>query len=333
MAGVGLKRSEYAIGDRLQEPARLAAGAPFGSGGTLPGTFLMVRFSTGARCLAGGTMTDSADYGEAAMRIPLLALGITTVLVLGSRADVSAQWTSSKVEVRGLFGQRVLGEPLKPGTRRMMMGLRLGPSGDFRGIDRSNGRTLFPGVEPPTAFAGSGQRPLRQFPAPWQRRPLPPPVPQLLPELPAAPPLEGAQPEMEFETAPEIWFRSQSPPAGPAATSATPTGTRPAASGASRAAPPLSTRMEIGFTGRSSADNSSPAPTLPARMAQRLRSPAGAPIAISLEGNTATVRGEVATPYDRAVIAAFLLMEPGVWQLNNELTVAPQSLFSGGPTE
>ena len=265
------------------------------------------------------------------MRIPLLALGITAVLVLGSRAEVPAQWTSSKVEVRGPFGQRVLGETLKPGTRRMVTGLRVGPSGAFRGIDRGNGRTMFPGVGEPTAFAGSGERPLRQFPAPAEAPRLPPLIPPALPEAPEAAPLEEPRPERELEPAPEIWFRSQGPPATRGTTSATPSTGRTGNLARGRAAPPLSTIMEIGFSHRGSEDNRPTAARLPARIAERLRMPTTAPVAVMLEGSTATVRGVVATPYDRAVIGAFLLMEPGVWQLNNELTVGPHALLSGGP--
>ncbi len=52
------------------------------------------------------------------------------------------------------------------------------------------------------------------------------------------------------------------------------------------------------------------------------------PIAVSLEGTTATLRGEVASERERALIEQRVLFEPGIYSVRNQLTVKAPS-----PTE
>jgi hypothetical protein len=47
------------------------------------------------------------------------------------------------------------------------------------------------------------------------------------------------------------------------------------------------------------------------------------PVQVSLDGQTAILRGVVATEHDREVAATMALLEPGVSQVKNELRVAP----------
>jgi hypothetical protein len=60
------------------------------------------------------------------------------------------------------------------------------------------------------------------------------------------------------------------------------------------------------------------------RITQMASGRVNSPVSVSVSGGTATVRGVAKTPYDRLVVAAMVRMEPGIWQVNNELTVQPQ---------
>jgi hypothetical protein len=76
--------------------------------------------------------------------------------------------------------------------------------------------------------------------------------------------------------------------------------------------------------------------TLSARLSQSQRIGALSPVQVLLQGQTATLRGAVATDYDRALAQQVMLLEPGVSQVKNELVVAaapagPELSPSGGP--
>jgi osmotically-inducible protein OsmY len=45
------------------------------------------------------------------------------------------------------------------------------------------------------------------------------------------------------------------------------------------------------------------------------------PLSVTLEGDTAVIRGRVATEHDRDLAAAIIRLEPGVGQVRNELVV------------
>ena len=49
------------------------------------------------------------------------------------------------------------------------------------------------------------------------------------------------------------------------------------------------------------------------------------PISVSVAGQTATMRGEVADEWDRAMAEQMLLFEPGISEVQNQLTVKPRS--------
>jgi osmotically-inducible protein OsmY len=46
------------------------------------------------------------------------------------------------------------------------------------------------------------------------------------------------------------------------------------------------------------------------------------PITVTLEDDTAILRGRVATEHDRQLVELLTRFEPGIWQVKNELTVA-----------
>lgn len=66
-----------------------------------------------------------------------------------------------------------------------------------------------------------------------------------------------------------------------------------------------------------------------ASLVRRLRQPGQMqlrlPVNVTVDGRTATLRGQVATEYDRIVAERFVRMEPGISQVANELVVAQRS--------
>jgi len=73
-----------------------------------------------------------------------------------------------------------------------------------------------------------------------------------------------------------------------------------------------------------------PAPLLPpaerqramvARIAAKIA--ARTPISVTVQGDTATIRGSVASMHDRIVAEVMLRLEPGIMQVDNQLTVEP----------
>lgn len=44
-------------------------------------------------------------------------------------------------------------------------------------------------------------------------------------------------------------------------------------------------------------------------------------LSVTVKDNTAILRGRVATEHDRSLAAALVLLEPGIWQVQNELVV------------
>lgn len=81
-------------------------------------------------------------------------------------------------------------------------------------------------------------------------------------------------------------------------------------------------RLEVSFA-------YSPRPTsnLSTVLLQRLKSCSGfqptGPIEVSLAGRTATLRGTVASEWDRSLAQQMLLFEPGISLVQNELTIQP----------
>jgi osmotically-inducible protein OsmY len=64
-------------------------------------------------------------------------------------------------------------------------------------------------------------------------------------------------------------------------------------------------------------------PTLKARL----------PVAVSVQGQTATLRGEVATEHDRVLAEQLVRLEPGIWKVQNELVVKSKAAKSADPAK
>jgi osmotically-inducible protein OsmY len=81
-------------------------------------------------------------------------------------------------------------------------------------------------------------------------------------------------------------------------------------------------RLQVGFSLPATA--SGPAQvsnTLVQRLSRSPRVQAVSPIEVLVQGQTATLQGIVATDYDRALAAQIALLEPGIFQVRNELVV------------
>jgi osmotically-inducible protein OsmY len=135
-------------------------------------------------------------------------------------------------------------------------------------------------------------------------------------------------PQPLSEPAPEIWFRSPG--------SQRPSRANPSMGGAVRAnvprtqtaAPQMSIGMEIGFQ-PAAAPTAQVSTALSSRISQMAGDRIDEPVTVTISGGQATLRGAVKSPYDRIVIGAMALMEPGVRQVRNELTIEPQTALAG----
>jgi osmotically-inducible protein OsmY len=67
------------------------------------------------------------------------------------------------------------------------------------------------------------------------------------------------------------------------------------------------------------------------RLVAAMRLPAAAPVEVLVQGNTAVLRGAVATPHDRALAERLVLLEPGIGHVMNELQVERSGATLGRP--
>jgi osmotically-inducible protein OsmY len=93
--------------------------------------------------------------------------------------------------------------------------------------------------------------------------------------------------------------------------------------------PRMSIGLQVGFV-RPPAEAVRPDLGLSSRIAEMAGDRIGSPVTVSVSDGSATVRGSVKSSYDRAVIGAMVLMEPGIRQVQNELTVRPQTAPARG---
>ena len=55
------------------------------------------------------------------------------------------------------------------------------------------------------------------------------------------------------------------------------------------------------------------------------------PLQVTMEGRTATIRGAVASAYEREIVGNLVMFEPGVSQVQNQLTVGPPAAAADAP--
>lgn len=232
--------------------------------------------------------------------------------------------------VRGRFGERTLGQTLSPKPRQFGGGIVTGPAGEFVGRGRLEGMRFpdmpwqypvgverFPNVRP-RSFAEAipwGLVPRPQPPRPGQLPPETPPLPPPTTTEPTAPTTEPAPTPL-----PEQWLREPSPPEGSGAPAPRPS----PASGAGSVLPRQS--VAIGSGAARPATGSGPQVAEAIQRSPQIRKLS--PIAVTVENETATLRGKVATEHDRQLAELVARFEPGVWQVRNELTVVPPARIS-----
>lgn len=248
---------------------------------------------------------------------------VAAVMTMAVGGTVWAQ--SSGGETRGLFGNRSLGGTLQPKPRTLVNGLLTGPSGDFVGRGRAAGLTFNPSVWQATSAQ------LQQ--SEWRNRlrdnqqaaveATPRAANQAAQVLPSFPEAMQPTPQAPVERPVEQWFRSPPPATARAAASAEQTALSgvggEAAAGPSIPALPRVT-VQVGFS--VPAGSPGPGPFLTALLARTPRIARVSPISVTMESDTAVLRGQVRTLRDRQLAEDLVRLEPGVWEVRNELVVA-----------
>jgi hypothetical protein len=218
-----------------------------------------------------------------------------------------------------MFGDRSLGHPIQPGTSYFGSGIQRGPSGDLLSVGRTNG-SMFP-----TPWRRAEPAPLPVYWGPSYLFAVPGVQPGLVPQeqpaqVPGEQPLPPEQPT-PGQPAPGIWFRSP-----PSETATPPTSGSTGFYGPGRSLG-LSMAGEPGAGAATDVkDSFQPSPAVSTRIT-RLAQAGGVQtssgVQVSVLGNTATIRGAVATSYDRSLVGSLVSLEPGVWHVDNQVTVVP----------
>jgi len=236
----------------------------------------------------------------------VLACGLGLGVGSGVRAEESA---AGKV-VYGMFGPRVLGQTLQSPVQRPDRGIARDAYGNFLGVNR--------------AYSG------RRFPEPGVRSFAPEPVPILRePETPREPEIPPERP-----STPDEWLRTEG---GEAEASPSP---RRIDEGVSDSAS-LDQGVARGrFSGARNVMASLPsdvtvADPLAGRIARLLeRMPQimkRSPIRVTVVGETAILRGRVASSRDRELAENLVRLEPGIWEVRNELVVEESPRVAAAP--
>jgi hypothetical protein len=151
------------------------------------------------------------------------------------------------------------------------------------------------GYQPPAVPT----RPERYQPPAW---PAQPGFPQPQPSVPGPT-------RQELQNSPDRWFRGAPTPTQPTQQQVPRTGLGSAG-----------TLGPTGVAGRAGLNRSNPA-TLGARISQTLGARATGPISATVQGDTVTLQGSVATAADRVLAERMAAMEPGVRRIDNRLKV------------
>ena len=223
-----------------------------------------------------------------------------------------------------MFGQRVEGVGLTPGRSSTFSqgGIVRGPGGDFLGRGAYGSGMRFPGQpwQFPTATYQSYPEFLGLVPYPPDQIPpalnLPAPTPPI-PPTPNEPMRTGQPPaaEAQPQPGPEQPMRQVVEPQS---------GISPAAAG-SEVASAVTVRIPVqtGFRTPQLGDHPAVAVT---QLIQRLSEiKKTTPVTVVMQGDTAVLRGEVASEHDRALAESIALLEPGIWDVRNELLIGSRS--------
>jgi hypothetical protein len=284
------------------------------------------------------------------MRTITTSLLATVVLMLAVQGVSQAQSGPTIVQ-HGMFGPRVLGSSLQPKPTPFSDGLLVSPGGKFLGIRSNWGPALLATevILPPLTDLREIPRevelaaPLAQRaaePQPVSPTPLAPvPVP-MIPQPPmvsGAPlPVPLAPPPAEFEPVPanmqELPMRRMgSVGAGADAAPAQPPAMRqpvgPQSLSPFQTPGGAYTKFEPGFSRVARPDNRV-GRQLTSQLGSSRRIRALSPIRVDVVGETATLRGTVASSYDRMVAEQVVRMEAGIWKVDNQLQVGAPATSS-----
>ena len=241
------------------------------------------------------------------MRSGFYATLIALMLVIGGAGTAPAQGTYSGKSVYGMFGPRVLGQTLQSPVERKDRGIARDSYGDFLGRNQSYSGMRFPEVRPRSREAVPAPvSPGREMLPPAAPGPTPPPTPEQAPE-------SGPRPE-EWLRSPTS--ESEAPPESPMIELSFPESSW--VPGARGGAPkPGWGASVVGYSSRPAMDPFSN------RIASMLEGTARlkkrSPIRVDVVGETAILRGRVATRQDRELAENLVRLEPGVWDVKNLL--------------
>lgn len=257
---------------------------------------------------------------------------IAAIITLAVGGNLWAQ--SSGGNTRGLFGPRSLGGTLQPRPRTLVNGLLTGPSGDFLGRGRVTGLTFNPSVwqaasaqeaqnmwrqrvrEAQPSTMAAGQTPAAES----QQAPAASEGQQSLSQAQGtAPPSSAPREERWFRSPPAAGARGALSSPGQASNSGTGAKVTPPASASGTPKLPQAT-LQVGFA--ASGSPRGPGPFLTALLARTPQIAQVSPITVTMEQDTAVLRGQVRTQRDRQLAEDIVRLEPGVWEVRNELAVA-----------
>lgn len=218
--------------------------------------------------------------------------------------------------VHGMFGPRIIGQPIQSlADRRVERGIIRDDYGNFLGRGRPTNGRMFSLTPRP-----SYNRP------PATPPPAPEPARELIPQEVEGPAEQPGPSVPEAPSGPDRWLRTEGaveetkPPASPAATPpAGPSSSAPSPTTGGAARPIRGSPVVLATPDHRSAQ--APGGHL-VRILQRIPPiRQGGPIQVIMDNDTAILRGRVATVADRELAENLARLEPGVWQVRNELIV------------
>jgi hypothetical protein len=295
------------------------------------------------------------------MRIIHSTLAISAALILAAPLGLLAQ-TLGPAPSQGLFGPRTLGQTLKPRPSYFTNSLQRGPSGNFLSAGRPSGnmfatpwrQTLVPTpyvYEPPPplwAPPEAAAQPIGEN-VPQQEMATPEGSPEDYFSPPAAPSTTAEPFAPEYGApvygVPAYGVPTYGVPGVPApALPAAPAGGAPEATVPMSGMPAFPYNMEatapqasapprptVRFVGRMTEDTGL-MPAVSARLTSIARSHGvqiTSPIKVNVVNGTAVLRGTVGTEQDRSLIGNVARLEPGIWRIENRLTVVSEMTAGG----
>jgi hypothetical protein len=285
------------------------------------------------------------------IRTLMATLTGTTAVLLALSADLRAQ-------SYGMFGPRVMGNTLQPPASQFGGGLQFTPYGALVGPGRANRANLPNGgnmfatpwrrpYEPPMTFVPAPYTPSAyavlptgQLPAGVPAEvPIAPNAPQTVPTeiVPAVPAESELPPPTEAMPAagatPEGQFPAGNVPMGqPGATGVQVQPTMaPTGGAATSMAPPQRPAFQfVTAPGAATSESYGYLPTVSAHLTQIARDhgiavPSG--IQVYMSNGTAILRGSVISPHEQQLVANLAGLEPGIWRVASELTVASPVIY------